>query len=181
MSGLTDVHARARPVCILITGMSGAGKSAVIDRLARAGHDAIDTDYGGYSILVDAAGELTGPGAGKDWVWDEGRIDALLTAPAAGQFRFVAGCAPNQSHFYPHFDGIVLLTTPAAVLADRLATRRSNRFGKQPGELQRTLALKDLIEPRLRRRADFEIDTSNETVAMVATSILAFAATRTRP
>ena len=33
---------------ILVTGMSGTGKSTVINRLATLGYRAVDSDYGGY-------------------------------------------------------------------------------------------------------------------------------------
>ena len=71
---------------VLITGMSGTGKSTVIAELAARGYRAVDTDYDGYSHLVDAApGEVTGPGNGKDWVWREERIEELLSG--GGQQR----------------------------------------------------------------------------------------------
>ena len=145
---------------ILITGMSGTGKSTLIEALAARGFKAMDTDYGGYSRLVDAApGELTGPGGGQDWIWDEDRIQQLLSTEDAGVL-FVGGCSPNQGKFYEQFDRIVLLTASEPVIAARLATRVNNPFGKDDGELERTLQLKRLVEPALRRAAGLEIDTS---------------------
>jgi dephospho-CoA kinase len=38
---------------VLITGMSGTGKSTLLDELAACGHRAVDTDYGDYFHLVD--------------------------------------------------------------------------------------------------------------------------------
>ena len=52
---------------VLITGMSGAGKSSLLDELAARGHRAVDTDYGDYFHTVD--GERR---------WREDRISALL-------------------------------------------------------------------------------------------------------
>jgi hypothetical protein len=73
---------------------------------------------------------------------------------------FLAGCAPNQGKFYPQLDHVILLTTPAAVIAQRLATRTTNPYGKQPDELTRTLQLKQTIEPLPRRGAEIEMDTT---------------------
>jgi dephospho-CoA kinase len=145
---------------VLITGMSGTGKSTVVAALAARGHTAVDADEPGFSELVSVPeGELTGLGPGIDWVWREDRIHALLATQDA-DVLFVSGCAPNQGKFYAHFDHVVVLTAPAAVIAKRLATRTTNPFGKDPDQLARTLLLQQEVEPLLRRRADLEVDTT---------------------
>jgi shikimate kinase len=146
---------------VFLTGMSGTGKSAVISELAARGYKAIDTDYDGWSELVDvpASAGPTGLGEGKDWLWREDRITRLLSTDDA-DVLFVSGGASNQGKFYPHFDHIVLLSAPIAVMKERIASRTNNPYGKDPDELIRVLALKETIEPVLRRIADVEIDTS---------------------
>jgi len=144
---------------VLLTGMSGTGKSTVIGELARRGYWAYDADEGDLSELVSVPDdEPTGLGPGLDWVWREDRIQELLSIED-GNVLFLAGCASNQGKFYPQFDHIVLLTAPAAVIAERLTTRTTNPFGKRPGEIERALGLIPLIEPLLRRRAGLEVDT----------------------
>jgi hypothetical protein len=49
----------------------------------------------------------------------------------------------------------------------RLATRTNNPYGKDPDQLARVLALKETVEPALRRIADIEIDTSVPLVQVV--------------
>src|SRR5690606_9346960 len=145
---------------VLITGMSGTGKSSVIAELAARGYRAVDVDTEEYSEIVDVPeDELTGPGPGKDWVWREDRIAALLSADDA-PVLFIAGCAPNQGRFRSRFDYVVLLSASPQVSAYRLTGRTNNGFGKDPGELARSLELQRTIEPLLRRSADLEIDTS---------------------
>ncbi len=145
---------------VLLTGMSGVGKSSVIEELAARGYRAVDTDYDGYSHLVNVPeDELTGHEPGQDWVWREGRIQELLDADDA-DVLFVSGTSPNQGAFYPKFDHIVLLSAPAGVMAARLTWRTNNPYGQRPGEVERALLLKDEIEPLLRRGATHEIDTS---------------------
>ena len=154
---------------VLITGMSGTGKSTVTAELARQGYRAVDLDSPAYSELVPAPpGELTGVGGGMDWVWNAEKVSALLDADSAP--LFLSGCSPNQGQFYPRLDRVILLTAPTGVIRDRLATRSTNDFGKDPAELERTLALIAEIEPLLRRSADVVIDTSaslDEVVARV--------------
>jgi shikimate kinase len=62
--------------------------------------------------------------------------------------------------FLPNFDLIVLLSAPADVIVERLATRTSNAYGKQPDEVARVLDLKRTVEPLLRKVAGHEINTS---------------------
>jgi hypothetical protein len=65
--------------------------------------------------------EPTGLASGQDWVWREDRIQDLLSTDDV-EVLFPSGCSPNQGKFYPQFDHVVLLTAPAAVLVERLAT-----------------------------------------------------------
>jgi predicted ATPase len=58
---------------ILITGMSGTGKSAALGQLRERGYAAVDTDTGGWIELVPA------PGGGAERQWREDLIDALIT------------------------------------------------------------------------------------------------------
>lgn len=153
---------------VLITGVSGTGKSAVVAALAARGRHAVDLDDPAYSELVDAPeGEITGVGGGRDWVWREDRVRDLLDAEVA-DVLFASGCSPNQGVFRDRFDFVVLLTAPVTVVAHRLATRTSNDFGKDPGELARSLALQETVEPLLRRSADLVIDTTAPLAEVVA-------------
>src|SRR5579871_628591 len=101
---------------VLVTGMSGTGKSAALAELARRGHRVVDTDYGGYSEEVPTAH------GGVEQLWREGRIEELLDE-AGEDVLFVAGTVANQGRFYPRFAAVVLLTAPADVILERVASR----------------------------------------------------------
>ena len=153
---------------VLLTGMSGTGKSTVIRELAARGYKAVDTDDGGLSELVRVPDdEPTGLGPGQDWVWREDRVQDLLSTEDA-EVLFLSGCAPNQGKFYPQFDHVVLLTAPAHVIVERLATRTNNLYGKRPEEVARVLDLQHTIEPMLRRGAGHVVDTSVPLTRVVA-------------
>jgi serine kinase of HPr protein (carbohydrate metabolism regulator) len=89
---------------VLITGMSGVGKSSLLAELARRGYRTVDTDYGDYHGTVDG-----------ERLWREDRIAALLAEDGP---LIVSGTTRNQVVFYPHFDHIVLLSAPAEVLVE---------------------------------------------------------------
>lgn len=152
---------------VLITGMSGTGKSTTITALAQLGHKAVDIDQPGWSTYAD----VPGPDgtAVREWVWREDRVEALLAAEDA-EVLFVSGCASNQVRFQPRFDHIVLLTASVSLTTERLRTRTNNPYGKSPDELAEVLANKAEIEPLLRRVASLEVDTGlslDEVVACV--------------
>ncbi|MDR0343609.1 MAG: hypothetical protein LBI49_10985 [Nocardiopsaceae bacterium] len=134
---------------VLITGMSGTGKSSLIASLAALGYKAVDTDDGWCEPRPDGRQQ-----------WREDAIGSLLATEDA-DVLFVAGCEENQVKFYSQFDHIVLLSAPADVLTGRLATRTNNPFGKSADEFRRFLADLQEVEPRLRTSADCEIDTSS--------------------
>ena len=154
---------------VLLTGMSGTGKSSVITELAARGYKAVDTDDDGLSELVSVPDdEPTGLDPGQDWVWREDRIRDLLSTDDA-EVLFLSGCSPNQGKFYPQLDHVVLLTAPADVIVERLATRTNNPYGKRPEEVARVLGLLQTIEPLLRRGAGHVVDTSVPLDQVVAT------------
>jgi dephospho-CoA kinase len=132
---------------VLLTGMSGTGKSAVIRELAARGYKAIDGDEGWSE---------TGPEG--DWIWREERVQRLLST-ADGEVLFFSGCATNQGKFYSRFDHIVLLSAPAPVIIERLRSRTSNTYGKDPEEIALVLHHLETVEPLLRKGAHHEIDT----------------------
>ena len=139
---------------VLITGMSGTGKSSVLAKLRARGFKTVDTDYGSWSEQVNITGTDE-----KEWLWREDLVTRLLSTEDA-EVLFVSGAVRNQTKFYPRFDLVVLLTAPVAVMTERLAKRTNNPYGKDPAELAEVLSFKETVEPALRRRADLEIDTT---------------------
>ena len=136
---------------VLITGMSGTGKSTVIAELAARGYRAIDTDYDDWHEWVEVDGEL-------DWVWREDRMRELLASDDPG-LLFVFGTSVNQGMFYPRFDHVILLSAPTPLIVERLKSRRNNPYGKSSEELSRVLGHIATVEPLLRRGATAEVLT----------------------
>jgi dephospho-CoA kinase len=137
---------------ILITGMSGTGKSTITEHLAARGHRAVDLDSHVYSEYRDL-------GEGEEWVWREDRVQELLDTEDTPAL-FVSGCARNMPNFYPRFDHIVLLSAPPDVLIERLNARTNNDYGKTPDERAQVLHNHRTVEPLLRNRATLELDAT---------------------
>ena len=151
---------------ILVTGMSGTGKSSLLGELQRRGFESVEADTDAWCKYqaVAALGEAT-PQAG--WVWLEDEIAALLQRERTGAL-FVSGCVSNQGKFYPLFDHIVLLSAPLKVILTRIAARTNNAYGKSAAERTEILGNLEFVEPLLRASCDVEFDTSKFSVQQLA-------------
>jgi shikimate kinase len=149
----------SRRSIVLVTGMSGSGKSTVLAELKRRGHRVIDTDDPGWIVETPTA-------SGLEPVWDLDRIKALIDSHRTG-WLFIAGCVANQGAIYDHFDVVVLLSAPVDVILDRVADR-ANPFGSTADD--RTKIASDLVafEPLLRAGANHEIVTTAPVPEVVA-------------
>jgi len=92
----------------------------------------------------------------------EDRISVLLSSAPdeVPGVLFVQGTTRNQVLFYPRFDHIVLLSAPAEILIERLTTRTTNPYGKDPAELAAVLGYQQTVEPLLRAAATLEVVTT---------------------
>ena len=135
--------------------MSGTGKSTALAELALRGFPVVETDEPGWKELRDG-----------EWIWREDRIAELLAAHG-DRTLYVSGCVPNQGRFYDRFDAVVLLSAPAGVILDRIATRTTNDFGKAQEERAQILSDMEATEPRLRATCTHEIDATRPIVDVV--------------
>lgn len=126
---------------VLVTGMSGAGKSTVLAELSRRGHLTVDTDYDGWEL--------------PDGTWDEHRMAHLL---AEQPDVVVSGTVENQGHFYDQFEHVVLLCAPLDLLLERVGRRTNNPYGKTADQRADIASYVERVEPLLRRGSTLELD-----------------------
>lgn len=142
---------------VLITGVSGTGKSALVKELRDRGFVAFDADDEGF----------TSPSSDGTWAWQPERVKSLFEQ-YGDRLVFFAGCSDEQAAF--DFDLKVLLTAPTDVILQRLQSRTSNTFGKTKAERERALSDVEWVLPLLSASADLVIDTT-KTVNEVANAV----------
>ena len=124
--------------------MSGVGKSSLLQELARRGYRTVDTDYGDYHETVDG-----------ERLWREDRIAALLAErPLSYRARrAIRLCSIRIST-------TSCCCAPSEVLVERLRTRTTNPYGKDPAQVAETLDYLETVEPLLREAATLEVVTT---------------------
>src|SRR5580765_7956134 len=135
---------------VLVTGMSGTGKSTALDELRRRGFELVDTDELGWTEWSDEE---------DGYVWREDRI-AELIAHERETPLYVSATVSNQRMFYARFDAVVLLSAPADVLLERLDQRTANDYGKSLEERALILEHLEHVEPLLRKTCTHELDAT---------------------
>jgi shikimate kinase len=134
---------------VLVTGMSGTGKTTVLDELQRRGHMTVDTDYDGWEL--------------PNGTWDEPRMHELLSA---NPDVVVSGAVENQGSFYDRFEHVVLLSAPLPVLLERVNRRKNNPYGKSSQQRAEIARYVDTVEPLLRAGATVELDAQRPTAEL---------------
>ena len=132
---------------MLVTGVSGTGKSSLVRELRGRGYQAFDADDDGF----------TTPQPDGTWRWQSNLVRSFFDQHL-DTLLFFAGCSDEQAQF--DFDFKVLLTAPSEVILERLRTRTTNSFGKPPAERDRVLADMAWVLPRLVASADVIVETT---------------------
>ena len=126
---------------VLITGMSGAGKSSVLEILRGRGYITVDTDYDGWTLA--------------DGLLDAERMrELLLRSPDIA----VSAAVENQGELYALFDHVVLLSAPVEVYLERVRNRSNNPYGTTPEQQEQIRVYTIEVEPLMRTGATRELD-----------------------
>jgi hypothetical protein len=166
---------------VLITGISGAGKSTIAAALARRGLAVLDTDE---DPLLARSVDLEGNGvedpaapdfawlARHSWDWDPARLDQLLSA-FGPETVYVCGGADNELDLADRFARVLLLEIDEPTMLARLdAPGRDNDWGRI-GDTREYLRRKlPELQARLRAFGAIPID-ARQSVGQVVDAILA--------
>jgi dephospho-CoA kinase len=155
---------------VFITGISGAGKSAVCEELCRRGYDAHDSDREGNAVWVHrSTGDVTANAEAADrsgdwleeheWRLVRSKVEALALR-GKDQLVFLCGAVANENEVWDLFSRVIYLTIDEETLRRRLASRDSNDFGKAPNELEAILGWHRDHEASYRRFGALVIDAT---------------------
>lgn len=142
---------------VLFTGMSGVGKSTLLQALKNDDNLTLDLDDGGW-ILFDLVY--------NEPAFDIARLLAFF-ADHPDQDIFLCGTAANQGLLYPHLTAVITLTAPLEVMHQRIISRRDNPFGQWPEEWAQIVRDKREIEPLLMAGSDYVCNTDRDWQAVV--------------
>ena len=169
----------------LVTGVSGAGKSAVLGELRMRGCLARGVDEDGYADWVSqrtGAAEVIPRGdpgfdihawyRAHDWVLNARRVSVLSRAAArCGQPVFLCGSALGEADVWHLFDRVVALVADVRTIERRLAARAGD-YGKAPEELAMIIGWHDRFEESYRRFGAVIVDAARP-LQEVADDVLA--------
>ncbi|MFA6502832.1 MAG: hypothetical protein WCT45_01070 [Candidatus Paceibacterota bacterium] len=152
---------------ILITGVSGAGKSSLNIKLNETGYTSYDMEEipGLFSMLDRRTGKPftdydhadLAKVTSLDWVCDTEKLDALIkneTSPLA----FYCGNASDMETILPFFDSVVLLKIGPEATRHRLTTRTSNEFGRTSHIQDWIMTWKDQWDEEMEKKGAVVID-----------------------
>ena len=134
---------------ILLTGMSGTGKSTALRHLRAEDTMVIDLDESEWVEADPLTGEqqfLSGP-----------VIEYMRGHP--DKHIVLAGCESNQWELYGELDAVILMTAPLPVMRERILRRTDNPYGKSSGEWARIVEDTQAVEPLLARHCTYVCQT----------------------
>ncbi len=164
---------------MMITGGSGAGKTAIAAVLARRGLAAIDADDDPLlARSVDAAGNVAEEPAAPDfawlarhsWAWNPARLDELIRA-AAPATLYVCGGAANELELAGRFTQVFLLEIDEPTMLARLDARQDNDWGRIGDTREYLRRFLPGYQARLRASGAIPVD-ARQPLGQVADAIL---------
>jgi len=166
---------------ILVTGISGTGKSALSEELQKMGYQAYDLEM--IKGLFDMFEKSTGKrvtyhfDSNKleemekyNWLCDIPKLKELIKNNK-DKTVFYCGTGTNINDLVPLFDKTILLNASEDVIRHRLSTRTSNDYGKSTEIQDWTFSWKDWWEDNMRELGAIEVD-ANGPLDVVARDII---------
>ncbi len=117
----------------LVEGVSGTGKTAVADELARRGHRVVHGDRELAYQGDPQTGEPLAGAAHEHHLWDVDRVRALA-ADRSDPVTFFCGGSRNVARFLDLFDQVFVLDVDLDTLLRRLDQRSPDEWGHEPEE-----------------------------------------------
>ena len=168
---------------ILITGVSGTGKTSLSRKLNEIGYKAYDMDdYPGLFTMFD---KRTGKPVvnhnnadlekvdAMDWVCDTEKLRSLIASEPA-DMAFYCGNASDMDTILPFFDSVILLKIGEKAMRHRLTNRTENDFGRTPEIQDWIMKWKHLYENEMEEKGAVIVD-AHKSVDEVAQEVIRIA------
>jgi hypothetical protein len=165
---------------IYVTGISGAGKSAVYDELKARGYQAYDGDLDGFKSWYERS---TGRHIQDQRRWADTTVEwrrhywlkidpekvAALAADAGTREApvFLCGTSAGEDAVWHLFDKVVQLSITERTLRYRIAMRTNSDFGKEPSDLEDILGWHESLDERMQSFGAIIVDAEQPLDAVV--------------
>jgi len=156
---------------ILITGASGAGKTALSEELKMMGYSAYDMDDlpDLFSMIdkktgkpvVDHDNDNLEKVRGMDWICDREKLKRIIESEKE-EIAFYCGNATNINEIIPLFDKIVLLKVNDENPRHRLTSRTKNDFAKTTEVQDWVLSWKEWWENKMEGKGAIIVDANRD-------------------
>ena len=170
---------------ILITGISGSGKSFVCNELRKLGYRAYDIEN--MHDLFSMVNKTTGKKVDDynkhnlewlkqhDWICDKNKLQELVSRNAKEivfwDVVFYCGTASNTDELLYLFDKVFLLKATPETIRQRLSTRKSNDFGRTSEVQEWIFSWEKWWEDHMREKGAIIID-ANRDIKEITTDIV---------
>ena len=164
---------------ILITGITGSGKSAVCGELKKRGYKAYDIEVmkGLFNLVDKKTGIIVNGYDNKNlewvkryvWVCNRKKLQNLVRKNK--DTVFYCGTAGNLDELLSLFGRIFLLKVSPKILRKRLSTRKSNDYGRTPEVQDWIIEWKDWWESHMIEKGAIVIN-ADRNLEEVTTDIL---------
>jgi broad-specificity NMP kinase len=157
---------------ILVTGVSGTGKTSVARALAAQGVMTVDMDLLSHWENKETKARVGwDPGstdewnAAHTWVVD---IEKLKAELLNDEHVVVAGHAANEDEYLPLFDKTFTLVCRPETIVKRIEQRTDNDFGKHPVEQERILEWHKSFDKYMEAKGAIPLDAERPIDEVVA-------------
>lgn len=168
---------------ILITGVSGVGKTSLSNKLNELGYKSYDIDdIPGLFSMVHRETKL--PIQNHDnfdiekvkvmtWICDIPKLESIIKNEK-NELAFYCGGGSNVYQFMKLFNKVILLTTNLETTKNRLSNRTDNDFARTPEVQEYVLGKKDNWESEMIKKGAIVVE-AHENLSTVAKEVIGIA------